>query len=289
MGQFGCFLMSLGTCFAIHHWCFTVLPRHARPKCFLVQAHNFIEPSSFIMVSADEEDVREPLKSDKEGEGTFKLGSCSVSWQDAFWCSCGCNVLLFMVSSYFVWYAIFRPPVATVCALDYRSNLDLVKENVSAVVDEYNLADATSEEIDCYLALYKHITFSLANYSDEPTAYQWKMQLGSDSDMAEVFAERRAMMSANNFAQLYELLKADGVWAYLYSRYFPEDVREALMLADMHETAMMVTMVKMPECIGDLSHTYRLENYEKYYFYARYAANAASVHEMSQTLCDNFP
>ena len=31
---------------------------------------------------------------------------------------------------------------------------------------------------------------------------------------------------------------------------------------------MMVTMVKMPECIDEMVHTYRFENYEKYYYYA---------------------
>ncbi|CAL1162891.1 unnamed protein product [Cladocopium goreaui] len=115
------------------------------------------------------------------------------------------------------------------------------------------------------------------------------MQLGSDSQMAEAFAERRQMMAANHFQQLYDLLMADGVWAYLYSQYFPEEDREKLMLADMHETSMMVTMVKMPECIDDLVHTYGLENYEKYYFYARYASDAAKMQQISEELCEDFP
>eukprot|EP00438_Fugacium_kawagutii_P026668 Skav231875 [mRNA] locus=scaffold54:93250:94215:- [translate_table: standard] len=137
--------------------------------------------------------------------------------------------------------------------------------------------------------MYKQITFQLANYSDDPVAYQWRMQLGSKEEMSEVFQERRSMMSAQNFAQLYDLLNADGVWAYLYSQYFPEEVQEKLMLADMHETAMMVTMVKMPECIDGMVDSYRLENYEKYYYYARYASDAARMQQASEKLCDDFP
>ena len=199
----------------------------------------------------------------QSSSGGVSLNSQSSGWFKAFLCSCCCNVLLLIAVSYLVWYAIFRPPTDTICALDYRANLAMVQDNVTAVVQKYSLANATQDQIDCYLALYKKITFDLANYSDDPVTYQWKMQLGSDSQMAEAFAERQQMMAANHFQQLYDLLMADGVWAYLYSQYFPEEDREKLMLADMHETSMMVTMVKMPECIDDLVHTYRLENYEK--------------------------
>lgn len=230
-----------------------------------------------------------PEKSDLEpltgGDSSEETGWCSKT----LFCSCCCNVILLVAVCYLVWYAIFRPPTETVCALDYHNNLAIAQANVSAVVDEYSLGNATQATIDCYLALYKAITFNLANYSDDPVSYQLKMQLGSDEEMAEVFAERRQMMFANNFQQLIDLLNADGVWAYLYSRYYPEDVQEKLMLADMHETAMMATMVKLPECIDDLVHTYRLENYEKYYFYVRYPGNTAKMHEASEKECNNFP
>lgn len=50
------------------------------------------------------------------------------------------------------------------------------------------------------------------------------MQLGSKEQMSEVFAERRSFMAKNDWQQLYELLDADAMWAYLYSQYYPEEV-----------------------------------------------------------------
>ena len=50
------------------------------------------------------------------------------------------------------------------------------------------------------------------------------MQLGTKEQMSEVFAERRSFMAANDWRQLYELLDADAMWAYLYSQYYPEEV-----------------------------------------------------------------
>ncbi|CAE7768802.1 unnamed protein product [Symbiodinium pilosum] len=115
------------------------------------------------------------------------------------------------------------------------------------------------------------------------------MQTGSQEEMSEVFAERRQMMSADNFAQLYDLLNADGVWAYLYSQYYPEEIQEELMQVDLRETSMMVTMVKMPECIDEMVHTYRFENYEKYYYYASNPKDTARMHQISEKECDTIP
>ncbi|CAE7277546.1 unnamed protein product [Symbiodinium natans] len=183
---------------------------------------------------------------------------------------------MLVLVGYLLWYAIFRPPSTSVCMQDYHDNLARARSNVSGVVAMHSLQNASQAfestfdaKIDCFLAKYKRgITFDLANYSDDPLAYQWKMQIGSKEQMSEVFAERRQMMSADNFAQLYDLLHLDGVWAYLYSQYYPKDVQEELMQVDLRETSMMVTMVKMPKCIDEMVDTYRFENYEKYYYYA---------------------
>ena len=61
------------------------------------------------------------------------------------------------------------------------------------------------------------------------------------------------------------------------------------MLADIYETSMMVTMVKMPECIDSMVDTYRFENFEKYYYYASNPASTARMQEASEKLCDSLP
>ncbi|CAE7664046.1 unnamed protein product [Symbiodinium necroappetens] len=229
---------------------------------------------------------REPLTGGASAAGAREA---SKPWFYFFLGSCTCNVLLLMAVGYLLWYAMFRPPSTSACLQDYHENLESVRANVSAVVAEKSLANASQAKIDCFLAKYKAITFELANYSDDPVAYQWKMQIGSKEQMSEVFAERRHMMSANNYRQLYDLLNADGVWAFLYSRYYPGDVQEELMQVDLRETSMMVTMVKMPECIDEMVDTYRFENYEKYYYYASNAKDTARMHKASEDECETPP
>ncbi|CAE7557709.1 unnamed protein product [Symbiodinium natans] len=221
--------------------------------------------------------------------GLSLLFAASKTWFYLFLGSCACNLLMLVLVGYLLWYAIFRPPSTSVCMQDYHDNLARARSNVSGVVAMHSLQNASQAKIDCFLAKYKRITFDLANYSDDPLAYQWKMQIGSKEQMSEVFAERRQMMSADNFAQLYDLLYADGVWAYLYSQYYPKDVQEELMQVDLRETSMMVTMVKMPKCIDEMVDTYRFENYEKYYYYASNAADTARMHQTSEEECDTVP
>mmetsp|Transcript_5983 Transcript_5983/g.10873 ORF Transcript_5983/g.10873 Transcript_5983/m.10873 type:complete len:85 (+) Transcript_5983:1-255(+) len=79
------------------------------------------------------------------------------------------------------------------------------------------------------------------------------------------------------------------MWAYLYSQYYPGDVQEDLMMADIRETSMMVTMVKFPECIDEMVDTYRFENFEKYYYYSSNAGDTARMHKASGQACDTVP
>ena len=57
------------------------------------------------------------------------------------------------------------------------------------------------------------------------------------------------------------------------------------MMVTMRETAMMVTMVKSPQCVEDLLHAYRLENMAKYYHFERYKENFDNMREASETPC----
>lgn len=206
-------------------------------------------------------------------------------WRSRYTTCCFLNLLLTGAVSYLLWYAILRPQTVQ-CQADYHINLGIVRRNVSAVVAELSLDTASQEQIDCFLAKYKVITFELANYSDIPFIYQWKMQLGTPDQMREVFMERRQMMNGDNFTQLYDLLNADGMWAYLYSRYYPKEVQEALMQSDMRETAMMVTMVRLPECMDELMKPYLFDNYEKYFYYTRYPSNTLAMQSASGKQCD---
>ena len=99
--------------------------------------------------------------------------SC-FSWckLNALCCSCFCNVLLSVAVGYLLWYALFRPSTLAVCMADYHANEARARANVSAVVQQKGLEGASQEKIDCYLAYYKQITFDLANYSEDPVAFQ---------------------------------------------------------------------------------------------------------------------
>ncbi|CAE7256030.1 unnamed protein product, partial [Symbiodinium sp. CCMP2456] len=234
---------------------------------------------------------REPLTGGASAAGAHEAAK---PWFYFFLGSCTCNVLLLMAVGYLLWYAMFRPPSTSVCMQDYYENLESVRANVSAVVAEKSLANASQAKTDCFLAKYKTITFELANYSDDPVAYQWKMQIGSKEQMSEVFAERRHMMHFGTFASFWlgqEFLTVMPVPRIAdclarYSRYYPGEVQEELMQVDLRETSMMVTMVKMPECIDEMVDTYRFENYEKYYYYASNVKDTARMHKASEEECE---
>lgn len=173
------------------------------------------------------------------------------------------------------------------CEQDFLHNLGTAEEHASAVVAEHALDTASQTKLDCFLAEYKNITFGFANYSDVSFIYQWKMQLGTPQQVREVMAERRQMMADDNFRQLYDLQNADAVWAYLYSRYYPHEVQEKLMKSDWRETAMMVTMVKMPECISQLYDAYSDSNSEKYFYYTTNPISSARMaHASDGPPCD---
>lgn len=228
------------------------------------------------------------LETQSEGQVQQLNGTVSAGtpWKWPFAASCCLNILLTVAVGYLLWSAIFTS-TSVDCQQDFLKNLRTVRRNVSAVVAEHALDTASQGKIDCFLAKYKTITFELANYSDTPFIFQWKMQLGTPQQMREVFEERRHMMADENFTQLYDLLNADGMWAYLYSRYYPKEVQEKLMQSDMRETAMMVTMVKMPECINGLVDAYAYDNYEKYFYYTRYPSNTLKMNKASEQECDS--
>ena len=124
---------------------------------FFCQASRLSRMMFHACVRGMDESITDSLTG-QSSSGGVSLNSQSSAWFKAFLCSCCCNVLLLIAVSYLVWYAIFRPPTDTICALDYRANLAMVQDNVTAVVQEYSLANATQDQIDCYLALYKKIT-----------------------------------------------------------------------------------------------------------------------------------
>lgn len=101
-----------------------------------------------------------------------KRFSLAVPGFSALCCSCCCNVVLTVAVGYLLWYALFRPSTVAVCMQDYHANEARARANVSAVVAQEALEGASQERIDCYLAMYKKITFDLANYSEDPVAFQ---------------------------------------------------------------------------------------------------------------------
>lgn len=171
--------------------------------------------------------------------------------------------------------------VASDCQADVDANYRIAQEHLNSVIKQENMDAASRSQLDCFLTRYRTIL-----YTGLPVLTMWAMQLGTDAQMRAVFKQRRETMSANNWEQLYNILKNDAVWAHLYSRYYPAGVQDKLREADMAETAKMVTMVKMERCIPELIGRYRSENRDKYYYLVSNPVSAMTVQQTHVATCD---
>lgn len=171
--------------------------------------------------------------------------------------------------------------VASECQADVDSNYRIAQEHLSSVIQQEHMDVMSESQRDCFLTRYRTIV-----YTGLPVLKMWAMQLGTDAQMSEVFKERRETMNANNYEKLYNILKNDAVWSHLYSRYYPAGVQDKLREADMAETAKMVTMVKMEQCIPELIARYRSENRDKYYYLVSNHLSAIQVQQTHVATCD---
>lgn len=87
-----------------------------------------------------------------------------------------------------------------------------MKRNVSAMVEEAGLKNASLGKTGCYLAMHTQLTFELASSDGQiPAVYQRALQLGKNKELATTLAERRLKISRENFQHLYELLSLDSI------------------------------------------------------------------------------
>lgn len=172
------------------------------------------------------------------------------------------------------------------CILDVQRNYDMAMAYAKDYIDKKfpDAASLTREKLDCQLTKFRSIM-----YTGLPVLTMWKMQLGTDDMMKDVFEDRRESMRGENgrYDRLYTILKNDAIWSYLYSRYYPEDVQWDLWNSDMTETAKMVTMVVREECIADKRLAkYSKANRDKYYYLASNPVSAATVSGTYIPKCD---
>ena len=126
------------------------------------------------------------------------------------------------------------------------------------------------QRLDCFYNLYREVV-----YTGLAVPVMWKMQLGTPWQVATVLRRRRhqhlmfaektvrdalqaegttpddataqaklsALTPEQRWTDLYEIARNDALWSYIYSRYYPTNLRHSIYQADWIETAHMVTMV----------------------------------------------